>query len=322
MTLVSVVVPTYNRAALVIDALESVLGQTHRPLELVVVDDGSTDDSVHKIQSWFARHQAPEFICRLLTQENSGGNVARNAGITAATGGYVAFLDSDDLWRPTKLAEQLSVAQTREGVGAVYCGLVETDVTAQEVLGSSRRSYPQGRLLSSLLVRDETAPTSCYLVRRSVFEEVGLFDTTLAARQDWDMWIRIATKFEIMAVPRDLVVYRHHPGERTATNPEKEIAAYRRIRAKYVALLDRLPWQVRRQAASAYHKRMGRVHFHHGLSTRHALLHYLVAIGLYPVDIDAWAACAGVVLPGKLRRLLHRKWNIALGSTRFAVRSH
>lgn len=320
--LVSVVIPTYNRAHLIIDALESVKRQTWRPIEIVVVDDGSSDETGTVVSRW-ADADAGDVAVRYVHQVNAGGNVARNRGIAESRGGLIAFLDSDDLWQPDKLEKQVRILEEHADVVAVYCGVRETVVGRDPGSAApSPRRYPQGDLEAVLLVQDVTAPTSTYVVRRDAMEAAGRFDTSLRARQDWDMWIRVAQQGRIAAVPAALVDMRHHDGPRTATDPTRELAAYRLILEKYAARRRAYGWRVRAAARAAYHRRAGRVHFHYMHQPVRALGHYLLAILLWPGEPDSYAALLGLLMPQALRERVRRVWNRALGRTRFAIRSH
>lgn len=320
--LVSVIVPVYNRKRLIIDALDSIHAQSHRPLEIIVVDDGSTDGTVDRINEWIRRHQADgPFHARLCCQHHQGGNAARNHGIAMANGTLIAFLDSDDLWFPQKLEKQLPLLSDKE-VGAVYCGVETVALDSGERMMPTKRDYPYGWLLQALLVRDVTAPTSTYLIRRAALDSVGRFDQSLEARQDWDLWIRLAARYRIEVVGEPLVYYRQHSGPRTISDPYREVRAYRQIREKYASLLRMQPPHVKRAARSSYFKRMGRVHFHQGLSMPRALGYYLMAIAANPRDFDAWAAFAAPMIPRGLRQTIHRRWNQIFGRTALGIRSH
>ena len=320
--LISVVIPTYNRASLITDALESVYAQNYRPIELIVVDDGSTDETKTVVKQWKATHTNDNFEVQFIRQQNQGGNPARNNGIEHACGKYIAFLDSDDAWHPEKLTKQLSCFDDPE-VGGVYCGVQHMDFTTGKTLEPNKRSYPEGWLLRSILIRDITAQTSAYIIRKDVFKKVGQFDITLQARQDWDMWIRLASGFKIAAVSEVLVNFREHTGIRTASDPMKEISAYRTIRKKYAHLLKQASLSCRLQARSSYWKRMGRVHYkHNSLKTSKGYLYACGAILVWPLDFDAWAAGLGMLLPKNFRQNLHRVWNTIFGATPFAIRSH
>jgi len=318
---ISVVVPTYNREALIVDALESIHAQSWRPLEVIVVDDGSTDGTETIVREWMAAHEADDFQTHFLRQENQGGNVARNTGIEHARGALIAFLDSDDCWLPDKLAKQAPCFDDAQ-VAAAYCGVRHVDMATGESTEPTDRAYPAGDLLEALLVRDVTAQTSAYVVRKEAFEQAGTFDVSLRARQDWDMWIRLASVGHIACVQEALVDYREHNLTRTASNPQKEIDAYRAIRYKYATLRRERSLGCRLRARSSYYKRMGRVHHKHGLSRGMALGYGLGAVACWPGDFDAWAALAGMFLPKNLRANLHRKWNAVFGKTPLAIRSH
>ena len=319
--LVSVVLPTFNRSRLLIDALDSVVHQTYSPIEVIVVDDGSQDDTKARFDAWALKQDAT-LKATYIYQQNQGGNVARNRGIEAAQGQFVAFLDSDDLWHPEKLQSQISVFSDEPEFGAVYCGVRHVDAETGAITEPSSRAYPSGQLLEQMLVKDVTAPTSTYVVRREVFDEVGLFDTSLKARQDWDMWIRVAARYPIGCVAKPMVDFRDHAGPRTASNPQKEIDGYRFIREKYASLLQEAPRSVRLKAAASYYRRMGRVHLHHSISRPKALGYYVASIVTWPFDFDSYAAFAGFFLPGNFRASLHRGWNKVFGKTPFSIRSH
>ena len=319
--LISVVIPTYNRGHLIRGALDSIACQDYRPLEVIVVDDGSTDNTTEAVRSWMSSRR-DGLSLRLVRQKNQGGNAARNAGIRAARGELVAFLDSDDQWHADKLSRQHAVLRDDARIGGVYCGVRHDRLDSGDPPLSYPREYPAGELLDELLVRDVTAPTSTYLVRREVFDTVGDFDEALQARQDWDMWIRMASRYHIGVVPEPLVDYGEHAGERTASNPQKEIAAYRRIMLKYASLRASRSLGVRRAAHSALMRRMGRVHLHHGLGRGTSLVFYLKAVLAWPFDFDNYAALAGWFLPGGLRRKLHLAWNRVFGASPLSIRSH
>ncbi|MEO1178157.1 MAG: glycosyltransferase family A protein [Pseudomonadota bacterium] len=319
--LVSVVIPTYNRAHLLCDALHSVQAQTYRPLEVIVVDDGSTDETESVFGSWVMGCDAA-LSARFESQDHKGGNAARNLGIAKAEGAHIAFLDSDDLWKPEKITTQMLALSARPEVGAVYCGIEEVEIGSDEPPYRPKRPFPEGNLFRQLLVSDVTAPTSCYLIATSVLHKAGGFDETLAARQDWDLWIRVARQTGIGAVPKPLVVLRNHAGPRTISDPQRELRAHRAILDKYATDRRAAGRQVEREAMAAYHRRAGRVHFHHVRNAKLALAHYIRAIAWSPLTPDNYFALGGALLPGNTRRRLHRTWNAMFGRTAFRIKSH
>ena len=320
--LISIVIPTYNRAHLILEALETSVLQTYRPIEIIVVDDGSTDQTIGLVEDWSIVSSHKDVKLKIIKQENKGGNVARNNGVKNAKGEFIAFLDSDDLWNKTKLKKQYELISQSDRIGGVYCGLREVEYESGTVISDSKRDYTEGLILSQLLVKDITAPTSAYLVRKKVFDEVGCFDESLQARQDWDMWIRVSENYEIRAVHQNLIDLRHHKGPRTASNPQKEIKAYKIIRQKYHYLLDKQPKNIQKEAKANFYKRLGRVYFHNNISKRIAFSYYIKGIVLFPKDFDNWAALVGFFLPRKIRKKINKHWNNFFSKTKFAIRSH
>jgi glycosyltransferase involved in cell wall biosynthesis len=320
--LVSVIVPAYNRAELMIDTLESIWQQTYRPIELIVVDDGSTDDTRDRVIEWAGKHDSlQDFDVRYLQQQNKGANSARNLGIQNSQGELVAFIDSDDRWLSDKLEKQVPLFGDDPDIGGVYCGLGWVDLASGIKLPDERRSYPKGWLLPKLLVYDVTAGTPCYVIKRECFDKVGFFDVSLPARQDWDMWIRLSTEYKIACVREVLVYAGKHAGARLSLNAEGSIAAHWLIFNKYAPLRKRFPLSIRQSAKGALFRRLGRIYFHYGLSKRKALAMYLKAIFAWPFCFDSYAALAGIFMPANLRQKINIQWNKIFGKTPLAIRS-
>ena len=205
---VSVVLPTYNREAVVGRAVESVLDQTFRDLELIVVDDGSRDGTVEVV----SRIEDPRL--KLIQHEtNRGGNAARNTGAQAASALLLAFQDSDDFWLPHKLEAQLQVLGTDSETRACYCGMVTYGRDPDNKIGRRvcqyvpARAVPQpGGDLSRAVLEASFISTQTFLVETQVFRAAGGFDNGLAALQDWDLVIRIAQHTNIAFVEEPLVL--------------------------------------------------------------------------------------------------------------------
>jgi hypothetical protein len=185
MPKVSVIIPTYNRANMVGKAIESVFKQTYPDWELLVVDDGSQDDTRRVITAY------PDPPVRYIFQDNGGTSKARNTGVKASTGEYIAFLDSDDLFLPDKLGLQVAALDRNPHIGLVASGWTEVD-TEQAPL----RDLNPWRLTPNLSLNDwlNGCPVivPAVLVRRSWLIQVGLFDDHLRYVEDWDLWLRLA----------------------------------------------------------------------------------------------------------------------------------
>jgi GT2 family glycosyltransferase len=202
--LVSVIVPTHNRGLLLEEAIRSVLAQTYPHREIIVVDDGSTDDTRSRVQKYVPS-------VRYIYQPNQGAAAARNTGIAHGRGEYVAFLDDDDLWLPRKLELQAKLLVENPRVGLVYTWRFLTDLEGR-VLPQIQRPMHRGNVLGELLLACFVVP-SVVMVRREWLDRIGLFDTGLRTGEDWDLWLRLAIagcRFEV--VPEVLVMSRLHAG--------------------------------------------------------------------------------------------------------------
>lgn len=203
--LVSVIIPTYNRATWLMEAVASVLAQRYRPLQLIVVDDGSNDDTAQRLAPW--RHRL-----LLLRQENRGVSAARNRGVAAAGGQLIAFLDSDDLWLPDKLACQVAFMQRQPA--ALICQTEERWIrNGVRVNPRQRHAKPAGMIFEASLALCLVSP-SAVMLRRTLFEAMQGFDEHLPACEDYDLWLRIACRHEVHLLPEPLAIKRGgHPDQ-------------------------------------------------------------------------------------------------------------
>mgnify|MGYP000698831680 CR=1 FL=1 len=202
--LVSVVIPTYDRPSYLPGAIETALGQTYDPIEVVVVDDGSETDAAAEIVAEYVDRSTP--ISLRVHEDNRGLSAARNTGIGVASGDVVAFLDDDDRWHETKLERQLAALdRCEEDVGVVSCCLASVDPSGD--LLRAERSKPTGDLREALCRRNVVGSPSRIVVTRDCLDDVGGFDETLGAKQDWDLYLRIAENWRFETV-QDILCYR------------------------------------------------------------------------------------------------------------------
>lgn len=205
MPLVSSIITTHNRLSLLPRAIESVLGQTYNDLECIVVDDASDDGT----EEYCLNRKDIRYI-RIPKSESKGGNHARNIGIMASCGEYVAFLDDDDYWLPEKIEKQVKVAVQRQS-GFIYCHrLLETE--NGEVLkmkdNSSQNMYIMGDFHRKILQTCCCCTSSTMLISKYLLVSVGLFDESLLYWQDYELTVRLAQKTNFDCVNEALVVYR------------------------------------------------------------------------------------------------------------------
>lgn len=203
--LISVVIPTYNRAHMVCEAIDSVLAQDYAPFELIVVDDGSTDDTPDRIGAYGDR-------IRVLTQENKGVSAARNAGIHMAQGDFLAFLDSDDLWEKQKLSCQMDFFKAHPHM--LICQSEEIWIRkGKRVNPMNKHKKLSGMLFEPYLHLCLISP-SAVMIKRELLETVGLFDESLPACEDYDLWLRIACRYPMFTTcARHVIKKGGHSGQ-------------------------------------------------------------------------------------------------------------
>ncbi len=202
MPSVSVIIPTYNRAEYLRQALESVFAQSLAPYEVIVVDDGSTDHTPEVVQAFGPRVR----YCR---QDHRGIAAARNLGLEVARGEVIAWLDADDLWEPNFLASAISLLTDDAHVDGVYSGLTYIDAAGNPLPQSSRKVVNPADLYSSL-AEECFIQTSTFVARRTCFERVGRFDPAFTICEDYDIFLRLAKGCTIVGIPIPLVRYRVH----------------------------------------------------------------------------------------------------------------
>ena len=213
--LVSVIIPNYNYGHFISTSIESVLNQTYKNIELIFVDDGSSDNSVD-----IAKKYQSSII--LIQQENAGVSTARNHGLVYAKGDFICFLDSDDSWEPEKVALQISKFQNKE-IGVVYSSIniCDEDLTFKETLSAFHRGD-----CSNLYFKYPTRAIvllgcSSAMIRKNVTTQVGKFDISLNTSADWDYFRRIANVTRVDFVDKPLVNYRRHSASMSVGSLEK-----------------------------------------------------------------------------------------------------
>jgi glycosyltransferase involved in cell wall biosynthesis len=196
---VSVIIPTYNRGRVIKEAIDSVLAQDYTEFELIVVDDGSTDHTSDVLDSY-------RNVIKVLSQKNKGVSAARNRGIAEASGKFIAFLDSDDLWLPQKLSTQVEFFNKTPD--ALICQTEEVWIRkGLRVNPKKRHKKPSGMIFKLSLELCLVSP-SAVMIKRSLFDRVGEFDETLPACEDYDLWLRISSRFPIYLVDTPLIIKR------------------------------------------------------------------------------------------------------------------
>jgi len=223
---VSVIVSAYNSELFLARTLESALRQTFTDLELLVIDDGSTDASAEVVRGIMATDPR----VRLIVQENRGLAATHNRAIRETRGEFIAPLDHDDVWHPEKLAEQVALLDERPRAGLALCYTAVID-EHHRCLGWKFGGEANGNVYDEMLVWDMVSGGSVPLIRRTALDAVGPFDETFTCREDWDMWVRLARSSEFATVPRTLVGYT-----RRAANMSRN---YEQMAIEGIRILDK-----------------------------------------------------------------------------------
>lgn len=241
---ISVIIPTHNRCDLLPRAIKSVQDQTFKDLEIIVVSDGSTDDTDEVMKKLAEEDPRINYISY---HPGRNGNYARNTGIKASKGEYIAFLDDDDEWLPTKLEEQLKVMESDEKIGLVYTGT--HSIYADD--GIEYDSFPKlhGDMSKQVLYSNFAGSTTTVMLRKSILDSAGLFDEKLPAMQDYDLWIRICQIAKVGVVSTPLVnYYNYNNSGQISANFEKYEYSYAYVNKKYEDLFKKLtPYEMRRK---------------------------------------------------------------------------
>ncbi|MCK3904375.1 glycosyltransferase family 2 protein [Streptococcus suis] len=214
--LISIIIPNYNRGHLLMDVLDSVINQTYQPIEIIVIDDKSTDNSIEIVQK--LQESIPNLF--LIQQEiNSGANACRNLGVAHAKGEYIAFLDSDDYFLPTKLEKQMDIFNLYPEVGFVVTGFGAKTV---QVL-------PEGIIpLEKTILQNNLGGFSTLIVNKHLFDQVGGLDIQLLSCQDWDLFLKLLTICKGYKLAEDLVIYEAQE-DSISKNLSKVIQGYKKV---------------------------------------------------------------------------------------------
>lgn len=257
---ITALIPTYNCERYICETVDSVLAQTYPAHEVIVVDDGSTDQTQAVLTRYGPR-------IKYIRQANAGPPAARNTGIAQATGDFIALLDSDDLWVPEKLQRQVDYLESHSACGLIYTDMKtfdESGIIEESVKVSRNLTLPSGHIFPQMFA-ETLFQTSAVLIRKACIDAVGPFDTSLRMGDDYELFLRISRHYELGYVDEPLVLYRQHPGQGTRTWGKQ--------------LQQGVPWEflVLKKIVDAYPAmitELGRARVHHRLSQPYFALAY------------------------------------------------
>ncbi|HLG94867.1 MAG TPA: glycosyltransferase [Bryobacteraceae bacterium] len=303
---VSVILPIYNAARFVREAVASVLSQSWTDLELIAIDDGSEDASACEFQ------QAGDCRSSLIRQEHRGPAAARNTGLRLARGRYIAFMDGDDLWLPGKLEQDVAFLDAHPEADLVFSSMRIVDEFGNG-LGRTIRKWSGAVTIRDLLIEDIIG-TPTVLMRREAVEQIGDFDESMPAGSDYDYWLRAALlrPNRLYGVPRVSALYRRHPGQISA-DWQEQLEFWMRIMAKMRAICPEELAQVERLAGAGIHRALAATAYENGDSDD-ALRLFQQALRTAPMfllsDRRTWllgsALVSALVLPRRVHQKLER----------------
>lgn len=283
MTTVSVIIPAYNAEATILETIESVQQQTFRDLEIIVINDGSSDRTLDLLNTVVDQR------LKVYSYENKGLSTARNRGIAQATGAYISFIDADDLWTKDKLSKQLLALQQTEQAGVAYSHII---YLVESVDNPSNTSFVPGEKLTwtgniypHLLLGNFIGNGSNILARREVIESVGEFDPSLKSCEDWDYFLRLAAKWDFVLVPEPQIFYRKSTGTLTSNPQIMEATGLRVLKKAHQTSNVHHSKQQKNRSIANFYRYCSRLYLNNSSSfqdTAPARIRLWQAIRLYP----------------------------------------
>lgn len=228
----SIVIPTYARTDLLQDAISSVLNQSYKNYEVIVVDDNGNESPFRELTEKFMNQYKEVKQIKLVQHEkNMGGCAARNTGIRCAEGDLIAFLDDDDRWKDDYLEKMVAKFEKKE-IGVVYCN---NDTLADgKIYEGHRERWLKGNVRQQIIGGWCPSSTSLVVVRKECFDNVGGFDEALKSFQDYDMWLRLSEVYEFDYVQENLIVKLENHGEQVSMNPYKRLDGMEYLKKKWI----------------------------------------------------------------------------------------
>ena len=245
MPTISVIIPVYNGEKTIKQTIESVLNQTFRDFELLIINDGSQDATLEIIQA------INDERIQVFSYQNSGVSASRNRALTKAKGEFISFIDADDLWTPNKLELQFKALQDNPQAAVAYSWSDWIDESGQ-FLRSGGHITVNGKAYEKLLLRDFIESGSNPLIRKQALDEVGCFEQSVTPAEDWDMWLRLAARYEFVTVEVPQIFYRISPNSASFNIVKMEAGSLKVIERVFAQAPESLQDLKRETLASRY----------------------------------------------------------------------
>ncbi|KPQ01376.1 glycosyltransferase [Marinobacter sp. HL-58] len=286
--LVSIITPTYNRADFIEQAVNSVLAQTFTNFELLIVDDGSTDNTWDLLEPALADSRV-----RYFHQENQGQSVARNLALVEAKGDFVCFLDSDNYWPAEKLEQQVELFREHPDYDVIYGDIIVIDEDGKEVTRKNMKRY-SGHI-ATYMIRDNCVSMNTAMARRRCFDELGAMSGTRRVADDYDLWLRFSARFRFLYVPQYFAYYRVMDDQISSDKTRRFDSNWQIINDFRREFPDAMSEKEFDFGFAAFHSRKARYLASHG-SKREALGEMAKALRRSPFRRATWRSLAAVVL--------------------------
>lgn len=301
MDKVSVVMPVYNRERYLAAAVESVLSQTYENFELIIVDDGSLDSSVSIAQKYRSMYQDK---IRILTQSNQGPSVARNNAIRQSSGDHIAFIDSDDLWSPDKLASQVNLLKRHSNVSFIYSGYFVINECGDIIRECMPESTMQGLIYEKLWTVDNNISGGTLLVPKCNMLAVDGFDENLRGAENLDLRIRLSKLGKVYFVDKSLYYYRRHDSNLT-TNCSAMTDAQLMLINKHFNQSSSVNQSLHRHVVSKYYYGIG-VNEFTKMNLKSAIPFFCRAIVKSPLNLEYYVRLSRCLLGVKINKFLSK----------------
>lgn len=241
---ISIIMPTYNRSDYICEAIESALGQTYDNIELIVIDDGSTDGTRKQLEKYSSDRRF-----KYMRQENQGQSIARNKGLKMAEGEFIAFLDSDNIWLPGKLERQVEIMNKNQSFDIFYGDGILIDEKGAEVSRENMSRYSGN--ITRHLIKDNCVSMNTTLTRKKCFDELGGMSEEVRAGDDYELWLRLSTKFKFYYTPEYFVRYRVMD-DQISTDKYRRFNSNERVLQKFFERFPESVTKVEKKRAISY----------------------------------------------------------------------
>ncbi|QEY11281.1 glycosyltransferase [Cellvibrio sp. KY-YJ-3] len=286
--LVTIITPTYNREAFLPAAIESVLAQTYKNFEFIIVDDGSEDNSRKLIESYAEKDSRIKY----LYQENQRQSVARNYALSVAKGDFICFLDSDNYWPHDKLEKSLKAFEQHPEADIVYGDCITIDEHGNELHRNNMRRYSGS--IAALLLKDNFVSMNTTMTRRRCFNEMGGMSGKRRVADDYDLWLKFSARYRFQYIPEFLAYYRVMENQ-ISSNKKLRFETNEKIILDFLAAFpDAVSEYEKKAGLTAFYTRKAR---HYAASDKkEAYKAIRIALGINPFSLGVWRSFAKIVV--------------------------